>query len=229
MSCLSIEIFAQPFRIRGVIFFTAHQARSRIIMLSSKKFHFRKTLNTCFASNRENILLITFISQESRDRMCHSDEAVQNLNWKINWDWTREPGQWWEIWIERSRWWFDLFPSDQSWLTSEIFTRFSSNQIRFVASDGDNLIKLRHLRSRVEKFPSSTWAWTSLALINDSNFLFSSSAGSSNGISPLLFNAGLVSHYRRYLNPVDPRMFITNGNVTELNKSNCKGRQSDCE
>lgn len=50
-----------------------------------------------------------------------------------------------------------------------------------------------------------------------------SSAGSSNGISPLLLNAGLVSHYRRYLNPVDPRMLVTNGTVTELNKSNCKG------
>lgn len=53
---------------------------------------------------------------------------------------------------------------------------------------------------------------------------FPSSSGSSNGISPLLLNAGLVSHYRRYLNPVDPRMFLTNGNVTELNKSSCKGK-----
>jgi hypothetical protein len=45
----------------------------------------------------------------------------------------------------------------------------------------------------------------------------------SNGISPLLFNAGLVSHYRRYLNPVDPRMFVTNDNISELNKSDSKG------
>ncbi|KAG5677600.1 hypothetical protein PVAND_007344 [Polypedilum vanderplanki] len=43
--------------------------------------------------------------------------------------------------------------------------------------------------------------------------------GSMNGI-PLLFNAGLVSHYRRYLNPVDPRnLLVANGNSAELNKS----------
>ncbi|KAL7049229.1 hypothetical protein ACKWTF_003634 [Chironomus riparius] len=48
------------------------------------------------------------------------------------------------------------------------------------------------------------------------------SDGTVNGISPLLFNAGLVSHYRRYLNPVDPRMLVTNGTSTELNKSFCK-------
>ncbi|CRL02630.1 CLUMA_CG015877, isoform A [Clunio marinus] len=48
------------------------------------------------------------------------------------------------------------------------------------------------------------------------------SDGSSNGIPPLLFNAGLVSHYRRYLNPVDPRMFVSNGSIQENNKSSCK-------
>jgi hypothetical protein len=69
--------------------------------------------------------------------------------------------------------------------------------------------------------------------MNDSNFhftfLLSLLLGSStNAISPLLFNAGLVSHYRRYLNPVDPRMFATNANVTELNKSNCKGKKIEC-
>lgn len=58
------------------------------------------------------------------------------------------------------------------------------------------------------------------------SLFFPSFAGSSNGISPLLFNAGLVSHYRRYLNPVDPRMFVANGNVQELNKSNCTGKRS---
>lgn len=41
-----------------------------------------------------------------------------------------------------------------------------------------------------------------------------------NGISPLLLNAGLVS--LRYLNPVDPRMLVTN-NTQELNKSSFKG------
>jgi hypothetical protein len=54
-------------------------------------------------------------------------------------------------------------------------------------------------------------------------------AGSSvNGI-PLLFNAGLVSHYRRYLNPVDPRnLLVANGGgVAELNKSFCKGKKEE--
>ena len=55
--------------------------------------------------------------------------------------------------------------------------------------------------------------------------IFFSSTVPSNGISPLLFNAGLVSHYRRYLNPVDPRMFTASGNAAELNKSNCNGKQ----
>lgn len=46
-----------------------------------------------------------------------------------------------------------------------------------------------------------------------------------NGI-PLLFNAGLVSHYRRYLNPVDARMLVaTNGDNTELNKSTFNGEK----
>jgi hypothetical protein len=47
--------------------------------------------------------------------------------------------------------------------------------------------------------------------------------GSINGISPLLFNAGLVSHYRRYLNPVDPRMLVTNGSTAEHHKVPYKG------
>ena len=43
------------------------------------------------------------------------------------------------------------------------------------------------------------------------------------GISPLLFNADLVSHYRRYLNPMDPRMLIGNNGITDLNKPCVKG------
>ncbi|CAO1368577.1 unnamed protein product [Diamesa hyperborea] len=42
--------------------------------------------------------------------------------------------------------------------------------------------------------------------------------GKTDGISPLLFNADLVSHYRRYLNPMDPRMLIGNNGITDLNK-----------
>lgn len=43
-----------------------------------------------------------------------------------------------------------------------------------------------------------------------------------NGISPLLINANLVNHYRRYLNPIDPRMIVTNGDNEgrQFNKSN---------
>lgn len=63
--------------------------------------------------------------------------------------------------------------------------------------------------------------------INGGNFFLLLFFFTVSSISPLLFNAGLVSHYRekmfssplgRYLNP-DPRMF----NNAELNKSNCKG------
>lgn len=42
-------------------------------------------------------------------------------------------------------------------------------------------------------------------------------------ISPLLFNADLVSHYRRYLNPMDSRMLIGNNGITDLNKPCVKG------
>lgn len=120
------------------------------------------------------------------------------------------------MWSDRSCDDSDLYPSDHSWLTQLIHSQ------------------LRHLKASLRD--QVDWNYSTPLLrgwccfINDSNFhfsflIFSIFAGSStNGISPLLFNAGLVSHYRRYLNPVDPRMFVTNANVTELNKSNCKGK-----
>lgn len=137
------------------------------------------------------------------DRMCRSDTRIEIL---ID-DWTllrRAICGKWSCSMKRSRLWF--------WF---IFERSLMTHFRdFLQIRGRSATILAESLECVRNKWQAIYLHTSPSLV----------AGSSNGIPPLLFNAGLVSHYRRYLNPVDPRMFVTNGGVAELNKSNCKGK-----